>query len=737
MLRLDVAPPHGIGLLVPPNPAMYDEAEAETERQAIAARHGQRQERLRLLTEQVAADRALVAGLRAWQRDYRPGEVDRLAAAKAEADAARSEANQRVADTRQAEEEPRTEESRLRMDLPNLAQREADARRKAQWLTGLADRVTRIPQWTHESSAAGQLAEKTRGGTDEAKERARTLRGRSGEYTRVADDHRRTASSCRGELRRVPGAGSITAQDAVPTEPVEALRQAHESAAADYEKVRVGSDLLGELQVAQQAEAEARAALESVPAAVRAIVQELLRGPDGADEPARSAATARAQRAVNVGALRSEFARMARQPRSLEPYGAPKDIEHGERLIEQATADWDAARAAHDTVEATKGELDAKVTTASRVVDGFHGLLDALTDLSPDLPDPDVAPFGGSLDDARHAHRAVRDNLTEASQLLSAAEKAVRDAADRLASYAADSRFEKVDSHVRRQLVSVGREQLPGYAREWDQALRPRLRTLNDDLGQIERHRSNIVARMKGMVESALSTLRAAQRLSRLPEGLADWSGQEFLRIRFDDLEEDLLLDRLGEVVDEAAGQPGSGQSAKRDGVTLLLRAVRAAMPKGVRVEMLKPDAVLRTERVRVSEIRDVFSGGQQLTAAIILYCTMAALRANDRGHGRRRHSGVLFLDNPIGRASAGYLLDLQLHVAQALGVQLIYTTGLFDTDALSVFPLIIRLRNDADLRAGLKYLALDSQVRRPLEQLGEPDGTGRLSATRLFARPV
>ena len=160
-------------------------------------------------------------------------------------------------------------------------------------------------------------------------------------------------------------------------------------------------------------------------------------------------------------------------------------------------------------------------------------------------------------------------------------------------------------------------------------------------------------------------------------------------------------------------------------------------MPKGVRVEMLKPDAVLRTERVRVSEIRDIFSGGQQLTAAIILYCTMAALRANDRGHGRRRHSGVLFLDNPIGRASAGYLLDLQLHVAQALGVQLIYTTGLFDTDALSVFPLIIRLRNDADLRAGLKYLALDSQVRRPLEQLGEPDGTGRLSATRLFARPV
>ena len=139
-------------------------------------------------------------------------------------------------------------------------------------------------------------------------------------------------------------------------------------------------------------------------------------------------------------------------------------------------------------------------------------------------------------------------------------------------------------------------------------------------------------------------------------------------------------------------------------------------MPKGVRAEMLKPDAVLRTERLRVSEIRDVFSGGQQLTAAIVLYCTMASLRAHQRGQGRRPHAGVLFLDNPIGRASAGYLLELQFGVAKALGVQLIYTTGLFDAGALSTFPLIIRLRNDADLRAGRRYLSVADRAARMLD---------------------
>ncbi|MCM3926092.1 hypothetical protein ND748_31040, partial [Frankia sp. AiPs1] len=273
----------------------------------------------------------------------------------------------------------------------------------------------------------------------------------------------------------------------------------------------------------------------------------------------------------------------------------------------------------------------------------------------------------------------------------------------------------------------------------------PRLRSLDDDLAHIGRNREAIVARLEGMVRAALGTLRAAGRLSRLPDRLGDWSGQDFLRITFAEPDDRALAEALGRVVDETAAaavttRPRPGAAVRRDGTGLLLRGVHAALPRGVRVEILKPDAVLRTERVRVSELGDVFSGGQQLTTAIILYCTMAALRANDRGQLRAPHAGVLFLDNPIGRASAGYLLDLQLAVADRLGVQLVYTTGLFDTAALSAFPLIVRLRNDADLRAGRKYLRVEEHLRPGLTP---PDPvsagaavTGVVTATRLFARP-
>lgn len=94
-----------------------------------------------------------------------------------------------------------------------------------------------------------------------------------------------------------------------------------------------------------------------------------------------------------------------------------------------------------------------------------------------------------------------------------------------------------------------------------------------------------------------------------------------------------MLAERLGEVIDEATlAAVRKNSDLRRDGMSLLLRAVAAAIgPKGVSVEILKPDAVLRAERVSVGQMSDVFSGGQLLTAAIALYCTMAALRANDR----------------------------------------------------------------------------------------------------------
>jgi hypothetical protein len=421
----------------------------------------------------------------------------------------------------------------------------------------------------------------------------------------------------------------------------------------------------------------------------------------------------------------------------------PRDAEHAQALLRTATAELASRAEALSQAREAHAELLGAHRAAEDAAGGFDEIAAMLRDLlrehTSDEEQDEQEPYPGSLDEARQSGAEARRSLRGCAADLSAAESAVREASDVLVRHANSTRYEQVRTPARQQIRELPAAALPEHAQKWADAFAPRLRVLTDELAQLERNRDSIVDRLRGLVESALATLRSAQRLSRLPEGLGEWSGQEFLRIRFEEPDQATLTERLGEVIDEATRAAVKKNSdLRRDGMSLLLRGVAAALqPKGVAVEILKPDAVLRAERVPVGQMGDVFSGGQLLTAAIALYCTMAALRSNDRGRDKHRHAGTLFLDNPIGRANATYLLELQRAVSDALGVQLLYTTGLFDTTALAEFPLVIRLRNDADLRAGLKYISVEEHLRPGLPQApaGEA-GHSEITATRMFKRP-
>ncbi|MEV0072865.1 hypothetical protein [Amycolatopsis sp. NPDC050768] len=735
----------GVEFLVPPNPAMYDEEAADTEREAVALRHAERQRRLEQLAGALATDGALTWKLTTWREDYPAGAIATLAEQAESARVAR-ETGQTALGQAEAEFARLSEKAAaLRERVPALRLAVADGEEKARRLGELTTRATRVAEWTEEVERATEIAERAEATAADAAARAARLREQAGEEQRTADGHRRTATTARSELAAVPGAAEVTEDAEAPAEPVDALRRTFASASEAYAKVEVGSDLRAELDQAESAEAAAGSALEALDEAVRTRAAELLETPDGSDASARAAALARARRVVDsveedrteaigqVSTRRAELDVLPLQTGAASPAERPRDIEHGLELVDAASLEVSAAARTWEELQERRAAAEATLDAAKASASGFGLLGESLAHLLPEDP---AEAYDGDVESARTKHSQLNTVLTTAQEAADAGDRRVRAATDQLAQYATEKRFEKLSTPVRQQVIAVKRDQLPGHAAEWAEALRPRLRTLTDDLAQIDRHRGGIITRLQGMVDGALRTLRSAQRVSRLPDGLGDWSGQEFLRIRFTELEDNVLAEKLGEVVDEAAvGKTADGRDVKRDGLSLVLRGVQVAAPKGFRVDMLKPDSVLRTERQRVSEIRDVFSGGQQLTAAIILYCTLASLRANNRGKARNRHSGVLFLDNPIGRASAGYLLELQRAVAEALGVQLIYTTGLFDAGALAEFPLIVRLRNDADLRAGRKYLSVDSTVRNSLEDLGEPDGVARLSATRMFAK--
>ncbi|WP_432179899.1 hypothetical protein [Streptomyces sp. NBC_00063] len=758
--------------LVTPNPAMHDEHAADEERQALRTRATERDEEIRALAARLSKDRELAARIGSWRTGCPAGRLAELAAAAQEARAFADEAEAELAEARtvRAEaDETSVEATRVRDERQDAAQR---ARRVADALAGLAFRLRERAGWQVNLRELADEAVESEARAQTCLERARSADEDRRAAQRAADDARRTARALRAERAEIAGAPDDVPADAeepasgsvAPKPSLPALREAYRAASQVYEKVGVGADLRAEQARAESDESAALAELDRLSNKVRTRAAQLLESPDGSDGPSRQAAAARADELVQIlearvstaseqlGRLRGEAERHApgdgddahtELPDDLVPTGA----EHAQTLLRTATGELAARTDALTVARAAHTELLDAHRAAEDGTGGFEETAALLKDLLREHPDrhepeqDEPEPYPGTLEEARHAAAEARRSLRGCAADLSAAEASVRDASDILVRHANATRYEQVRTPARQQIRELPASSLPEHAQKWADAFAPRLRVLTDELEQLERNRDSIVDRLRGLVESALATLRSAQRLSRLPEGLGEWSGQEFVRIRFEEPDQATLVERLGEVVDEATRAAVKKNSdLRRDGMSLLLRGVAAALqPKGIAVEILKPDAVLRAERVPVGQMGDVFSGGQLLTAAIALYCTMAALRSNDRGRDKHRHAGTLFLDNPIGRANATYLLELQRAVSDALGVQLLYTTGLFDTTALAEFPLVIRLRNDADLRAGLKYISVEEHLRPGLPQQDPAEETvhGEITATRMYKRPA
>jgi hypothetical protein len=240
--------------------------------------------------------------------------------------------------------------------------------------------------------------------------------------------------------------------------------------------------------------------------------------------------------------------------------------------------------------------------------------------------------------------------------------------------------------------------------------LRPRLDVIDERLTELAEHRRILTQALQGIAEQASRLLRQAGRASLLPSTLREWSGRPYLRISFEipatDEQQRARLEPLIDRLIDRAELPGGLDLVK-------LAVVELAGARGFDVKILKPDAHLRADPIPITAMT-TFSRGQQLTAAILLYCTLAALRARNRGRQRRRlrDAGILVLDNPIGTCSSVPLLELQRTIASEMGVQLIYATGVEDLEALETLPNTIRLRNRLRDRAtGDLHVSHDNRV--------------------------
>lgn len=226
-------------------------------------------------------------------------------------------------------------------------------------------------------------------------------------------------------------------------------------------------------------------------------------------------------------------------------------------------------------------------------------------------------------------------------------------------------------------------------ASDRQRAVSEQTETLKAELQQMQQHRDLIVSELLTEAEKAVNLLSRAARLSKMPDSMTGWEGEPFLRIHLSmPHSQDEKVLRLRSYVDDLLAR-----GTLPDGVRLVFDALLALVTeRGMEASILKPETQRRKTRYPVREMSG-WSEGERTTVAIILYCTLVKLRAQSRGHAdRRAEVSALLLDNPIGKASKPEFLEMHRWIAGALGVQLIYATGINDPQALSVFPNRIRL---------------------------------------------
>jgi hypothetical protein len=506
--------------------------------------------------------------------------------------------------------------------------------------------------------------------------------------------------------------------DDVPDEPLEVLEQRVRTLGAQVDEATASSTLGERRRLLMERRTELDRELAQADERRRTTAAELLGGPHGRSRETRATALREAERerdaALTARAEAAERVRAARAAHDRLPAGdvpldgpTPDTPDAAQRLEEQLLAAADDSAGMTTAARAEAEQMRQRAREHARDGDLFEHLAELLAVELRGQPTVDAGERAGPeiASDPQRVRAAVDHLRARLADLAADADRAARvlsQCAAEVRRFVTEARFASLDGPIRARLASdpVAVVRDDGSLME---QLSVRLSQCEQKLEELLAHRRLLVREIAANVQRGLWLLRQADQVSALPEGFGDWSDQRFLHIRFaTPAVDEELVERLETMVDQLVDA-----GVRPSGVPLLQRATHAAVgATGFGVRILKPNPALRPERVPVTELA-TFSGGEQLTAAILLYCTLARLRAQARP--TQSTAGVLTLDNPIGKSSNVTLLRLQRRVADAMGVQLVYTTAVDDREAVGVLPHWIRLRNErSDTRTGNQHVEVD-----------------------------
>ena len=290
--------------------------------------------------------------------------------------------------------------------------------------------------------------------------------------------------------------------------------------------------------------------------------------------------------------------------------------------------------------------------------------------------------------------------LGRARDALSEAHKAVYESYDGIRKFTSSDTFRELQSEreVAAHLAANDPLAAAHNAERTAGLIDDRLKTIEHDLSRLDDDLQACVSELERLLRTALHILRRMIRDGRIPDRVPRFGGQPVFRMSADlsrvgaQQRREILRSYVTDLA-EADRIPESGQDIAAE---LVDRMTAALGGSTLGVRLLKPKGEGDTEHMPIERV--TVSGGELLTAAMMIYLVLARLRA-EAMHGGSSEGGVLIMDNPLGKANKALLLKTQIGLANAMGIQLFYTTGVQDTNALAEFENIVRLRRNSQSR--------------------------------------
>ncbi|MEP6672959.1 MAG: hypothetical protein ABJF10_27600 [Chthoniobacter sp.] len=705
---------------LPANEGAFNHEAAVTANGEIETRVERATEHVVTLTNQKEETTHAVQALGSWRDEFGNGALDRIAA---ERDQMREEA----ARIHEQIEAQRARQSALREERaakvagikewrPEIAVFTRRQERLRSYITEYEDYAE---QWMEERRAKLVKVEQLGG---EIATQEREVARRNGEVKQREERVRNLDAESAARVEQRAGIRFLEAELPAEALSLEAARTRYENALARFEDRFGHNKLEGRIEQAESTLSELRSDhrrqsgdLSDDDVAAAAKHDDLEGRKTEAERMHLQANSARDGAVTRLAAAEADRPDV---PAHKQGLGLPPEDTRPANAAE-AIARRDALDVLIETDNARLADFDSRISTAEKEYQTVRASIGART--------PHLETLDGFTDPASGATPSLPADDMELTKMVSQAKRQT----DRLASTQKDTR-EVVETRIGRLREAIRREEfvtLPVLARERlgklpEEELLQRLdefiqshdawqKVLRNEIETLARDKDLVVRALDGVASSAIRLLAKADRASLMPNAFPGWTGQPFLRINANPVTEPAARrDRLAALVARLVAEKAIPAGHKL--ASAALREVGGA----IRVTLLKPEDPLRPDRHDITEFGS-FSGGEKMTAAILLYATLAHLRIRGRDeHGRDREAGVLLLDNPFGTASKREFVELQLRVARQMGVQLIYTTGVNDLGALDVLPRILRLRKrHRDRRSG-DLLISQEQVEEHLESV-------------------